>query len=63
MLGSKEIDRSNNSDIYDTYKDLYLREKECEEKLLTASQRVNGTGRFKTSRWHSTDSDNAGKCH
>ena len=24
MLGSKEIDRINNSDIYDKYKDLYL---------------------------------------
>ena len=51
MLGSKEIDTSNNSDSYDKYKDLYLNEKECEEKLLTAS------------RWHSTDSDNAVKCH
>ena len=28
MLGSKDIDTINNSDIYDTYKDLYLREKE-----------------------------------
>ena len=24
ILGSKEIDTINNSDIYDTYKDLYL---------------------------------------
>ena len=24
MLGSKDIDTINNSDIYDTYKDLYL---------------------------------------
>ena len=34
MLGSKDIDTINNSDIYDTYKDLYLSEKEREEKLL-----------------------------
>ena len=34
MLGSKDIDTINNSDIYVTYKDLYLSEKECEEKLL-----------------------------
>ena len=27
MLGSKEIDTINNSDIYDTYKDLYLSKK------------------------------------
>ena len=30
MLGSKDIDTINNSDIYDTYKDLYLSEKERE---------------------------------
>ena len=34
MLGSKDIDTINNSDICVTYKDLYLSEKECEEKLL-----------------------------
>ena len=34
MLGSKDIDTINNSDIYDMYKDLYLTEKDCEEKLL-----------------------------
>ena len=34
VLGSKEIDTINNTDIYDTYKDLYLSEKEHEEKLL-----------------------------
>ena len=27
MLGSKEIDTINNSDIYDTYKEIYLSEK------------------------------------
>ena len=34
MLHSKDINTVNNSDIYDNYKDLYLREKEREEKLL-----------------------------
>ena len=34
MLGSKDIDTINNSDIYDKYKDLYLSEKERDKKLL-----------------------------
>ena len=34
MLGSKDVDMINKSDIYDTYKDLYQSEKEREEKLL-----------------------------
>ena len=42
MLGSKDIDTINNSDIYDTYKDLYLSEKEPEEKLLQGIQSANG---------------------
>ena len=42
MLGSKDIDTINNSDIYDTYKDLYLSEKEREEKLLQGIQPANG---------------------
>ena len=42
MLGSKDIDTINNSDIYDTYKDLYLSEKEREEKLLQGIQSANG---------------------
>ena len=42
MLGSKEINTINNSDIYDTYKDLYLSEKEREEKLLQGIQLANG---------------------
>ena len=42
MLGSKDTDTINNSDVYDTYKDLYLSEKECEEKLLQDIQWVNG---------------------
>ena len=42
MFGSKDIDTINNLDIYDTYKDLYLREKEREEKLLQGIQSANG---------------------
>ena len=42
MLGSRDIDTINNSDIYDTYKDLYLSEKECREKLLQGIQLANG---------------------
>ena len=42
MLGSKDIDTINNSDIYDTYKDLYLSQKEHEEKLLQGIQSANG---------------------
>ena len=34
ILGSIEIDKINNSDIYDTCKDLYLSKKEHEERLL-----------------------------
>ena len=42
MLGSKEIDTMYNSDIYDTYKDLYLSEKDLEEKLLQGIQLAKG---------------------
>ena len=42
MLGSKYIDTINNPDIYDTYKDLYLSEKELEQKLLQGIQLANG---------------------
>ena len=42
MLGSKDIGMINNSDIYDTYKDLYLSEKEHEDKLLQGIQSANG---------------------
>ena len=42
MLDSKDIDAINNSDIFDTYKDLYLSEKEREEKLLQGIQSDNG---------------------
>ena len=41
MLGSTDIDKINNSDICDTYKDLYLSEKEREEKLLQGTQSAN----------------------
>ena len=41
MLGSKDTDTINNSDIYDTYKDLYLSEKEREEKLFQGIQSAN----------------------
>ena len=42
MLGSTDIDTINNSDIYDTYKDLYLSEKERAEKLLQVIHPANG---------------------
>ena len=41
MLGSKEIDTINNSNIYDTYKYLYLSEKEREKKLLQVTPLSN----------------------
>ena len=42
MLGSKDIDTINHSDIYDTYKDLFLSKKEGEERLLQGIQSANG---------------------
>ena len=42
MLGSEEIDTIINSDMYDTSKDLYLSEKQREEKLVQAMQSANG---------------------
>ena len=42
VLGSKDIVTINNSDIYDTHKDLYLSKKEREEKLLQGIQSTNG---------------------
>ena len=41
-LGSKDIDTIDNSDFYDTYKDIYMSEKEREERLLQDRQLVNG---------------------
>ena len=63
MLGSKNIDTINNSDIYDTYKDLYLSKKEREEKLLQGIQLANGLkARLGGRRWYSTNNDDPGKC-
>ena len=42
MLGSTDIETINNSDIYDTYKDLYLSAKEREERLPQDIQPANG---------------------
>ena len=42
MLESEEIDTSNNSDINDTCKNLYLSEKEREERLFQSIQSEKG---------------------
>ena len=42
MLGSKEIYTVNKTDSYDAYKNLYLSEKEREEKLLLCIQPAKG---------------------
>ena len=42
MLGSTEVDTINNSDIYDTYEDLYLSKEEREDKRLQGIQPANG---------------------
>ena len=42
MVGSKDIDTINHSDIYDSYKDLFLSKKEREERLLEGIQSANG---------------------
>ena len=42
MLRSNEIDTINNSDMYGTFKDLYLSEKQREEKLLQGIHSANG---------------------
>ena len=41
MYGSTETDTINSSDIYDTYKDLYLSENKREGKLLQGIQLAN----------------------
>ena len=41
MLDSTCINTIDNTDVYDTYKDLYLSEKEREEKLLQDIQPAN----------------------
>ena len=59
MLGSEEIDTIINSDIYDTYKNLYLSKKEREERLLEGIQPANGLkARVDTKK----ADDNPGKC-
>ena len=64
VLGSKDIDTINNSDVYDKYKDLYLSKKEPEEKLLQGIQSANGLKARvgAKNQMHSTDNDNTGKC-
>ena len=47
MLGSEDIDTISNSNIYDMYKDLYLSEKYCEEKLLQGIETTNGLTLFR----------------
>ena len=42
IFASKETDTINNSDIYDTYQDLYLSKKEHEGKELQGIQSANG---------------------
>ena len=42
MLGSKNIDTINNSDVYDIYKDHFLSKKEREQKLLQGIQLASG---------------------
>ena len=42
ILCSEAIDTINNPDIYGTYMDLFLSEKELEEKLLQGTQSANG---------------------
>ena len=54
MLGSKDIDTINNSDIYDAYRDLYLSKKEREEKLLQGIQLGNGLKALITKKADST---------
>ena len=44
MLGSKDNDTIINSDIYDTYKDLCLSEKERVEKLLQGIKSAMASG-------------------
>ena len=41
-LRSKKIDVINNSCIYDAYKELYLSEKESEERMLQGIHSANG---------------------
>ena len=49
MLGSKEIDTINISDIYDTFKDFYMNEKEHEKNLSWGIESERKTGLFQVS--------------
>ena len=42
VLGSQEVDTINNSDIYVTYKDLYLSEKNMKRSYFKAYSRPMG---------------------
>ena len=56
ILGSREDDTINNSDIYDTYKDLYLSKYQREKRLLQGIQPANGLNVWvaakKQMAWH-----------
>ena len=41
-LGSKEIESINNSNIFDTYNDLYLSKKDRQDRILQGIQSSNG---------------------
>ena len=57
IFASKNIDTIDNSGVYDKYKDLYLIEKELEEKVLQGTQLANslktrvGAKKHMTRRW------------
>ena len=62
----ERLNTINNSDIYDTYKELYLSKKEREERLIQGIEPANGLKErvgAKRNRWHGTDIDNPRKCN
>ena len=66
MFGSKDIDMIDDADIYDTYKDIYLSEKEREEKLLQGILSASGLiSRVSAKKSDGTAPyiDNSGKCY
>ena len=63
MLGSKGMNTINYAGIYDTYSDLYLSEKECEEKLLQGIISANGLKDWVKGRWHDNNSYDPRKCN
>ena len=63
--GSNEIHTIKNVHIYDTYKDLYLNEKEREQKAVleyTISELFKRLSKCKEGRWYSNNSYNSRKC-